>query len=69
MVFDVGLATKLAPVAPVFHVKVNAPLAVNVPVEPAQIVADVATTVGNAFTVTLPTAVFLHPVVAVPVTV
>jgi len=32
-------------------------------------VAELADTVGKAFTVTLPTAVFLQPEVAVPITV
>ena len=56
-------------VAPVFHEYVDAPLAFNTAELPTQTLALVATTVGNAFTVTEPTAVFVQPVVAVPVTV
>ena len=69
MLFDVGLTIKFEPVAPVFQAYVDAPLAVNVPVEPAQMVAELADTVGNALTVTLPTAVFVQPVDEMPVTV
>ena len=55
--------------AAVLHEYVDAPLAVNTAEFPAQVVEDVEATIGNALTVTLPTAVFLQPVVAVPVTV
>jgi hypothetical protein len=48
-----GLAVMLAVVAPVFHRKLLAPLAVSVAEAPAQTVAEegVQTTTGNAFTV------------------
>lgn len=56
-------------VALVLHKYVDAPLAVNIVEFPKQIAVDVTATVGNALTVIVPTAVLLHPVVAVPVTV
>jgi hypothetical protein len=68
-VLEDGLAVKLAVVAPVFQVYVLAPLAVIVPVEPAQIVADVDATFGRLFTITLNVLVFVQPKVFVPVTV
>ena len=47
----------------------DAPLAFNTAELPTQTLALVATTVGNAFTVTEPIAVFLQPELAIPVTV
>ena len=55
--------------APVLQEYVDAPLAVNIAELPAHTDVDVEATIGNAFTVTLPTAVFLQPEVAVPITV
>ena len=46
-----------------------APLAVNVAATPAQTVALFTVTVGLGFTVTVATAVFVHPTAEVPVTV
>ena len=51
------------------HVQVDAPLAVNVPAIPEQIVIGVQETVGKGFTVTITVAVFTHPATEVPVTV
>jgi hypothetical protein len=67
-VLDVGLAVKLAVVAPVFQVYVLAPVALNVAVEPAQIVVELTAVVGKELTVTLTILVLLQPEV-VPVTV
>ena len=67
--FVFGVTDIVDDVAPVLHEYVDAPLAVNTTELPTQTLALVATTVGDAFTVTEPTAVFLQPVVAVPVTV
>jgi hypothetical protein len=67
--FVVGDTEIVDVVAPVLHEYVEAPVACSNAEFPAQVVADVAATIGNAFTVTLPTAVFIQPVVDVPVTV
>jgi uncharacterized protein involved in cysteine biosynthesis len=58
----------LAPLAPVLHEYVLAPLAVNVAVWPAQILTLLAVTVGLASTLTEAVVDWLHPVVA-PLTV
>ena len=67
--FVVGVTDIVDVVAPIFHEYVDAPLAVNTAEPPTQTLALIATTVGNAFTVTEPTAVLVQPVVDVPVTV
>jgi hypothetical protein len=58
-------------VAPVFHKKLEAPLAVSVVDAPAQIAADeeLQVTVGAVFTTTVTLAVFVHPWLSVPTTV
>jgi hypothetical protein len=55
-------------VAPALHVYVVAPPAVNVALDPMQIVGEVTVIVGNGITVTVDTVVPVHPLV-VPVTV
>ena len=52
-----------------FHKYVDAPLDVNTAELPIHTTVDVDTTVGKLVTEIVPTAAFLQPVVAVPVTV
>ena len=68
VVLETGDTDKLEPVAPVFHVYVEAPEAVKLAVEPEQIVAELTLTEGNALTVTLATTVLAQPAALVPVT-
>ena len=56
-------------VEPVFHVYVDAPAAVKLTDEPVHTVGLFTVTVGNATTVTVDTAVLLHPAALEPVTV
>jgi len=71
VVVDAGLTVVEDVFAPVLHVYVLAPLAVNVVLCPEHIVAGLADAVtdGNGFTVTLTVAVPVHPAALVPVTV
>ena len=67
--FVFGVIEIVDVVAPVFHKYVDAPLAVNTAELPTQNMVEVATTVGKLVTEIVPTAVFVQPVLAVPVTV
>jgi hypothetical protein len=69
-----GVNVTVAPVVPLKlvagdHEYVVAPVAVNVAVAVAQIVASLTTTTGNGFTVTTTWSVLIHPFAFVPVTV
>ena len=70
-VYDVviiGVTTMVAVVAPVFHVYVEAPLAVMVAEVPAQVVAELAATVGVEVTVIV-AVLSLVQLLTVPLTV
>jgi hypothetical protein len=56
-------------VAPALHVYVAAPPAIRLAVEAGQIVGELTVVTGIGFTVTVETAVLLHPAALVPVTV
>ena len=67
MLFNAGVVAGL-PLKPPVQVYVIAPFAVNVAVLPEHIAGELTVTPGKAVTVTVATAVLLHPL-AVPVTV
>ena len=71
VVVDAGVTVADAvEIFPGIQLYVEAPLAVSVVEDPAQIeFVPVAVTVGSAFTVTVIVAVFVHPAAEVPVTV
>jgi hypothetical protein len=67
--FNIGVVVVAPAGNPPDQVYVFAPDAFSVAVNPAQMVGELTTTFGLGVTVTLDTAVFVHPFASVPVTV